>query len=370
MIKTTAVCYLCSESSVDRELIMDFSFIIPAYNATATIDAAVNSLLALQNGTSFSYEILIVENGSTDDTTAVIGRLAEQHPEIRLFHSEKGVSPARNLGICRAQGDWIVFIDADDCCEPGILETLPILSSYTPDLFVASYRKDNDVILHQYSEMNMPISGDSLYAAEAWLLASPTKRMPVWAKIYRTSFLKENALYFDNSLRYSEDSEFLIRVFNRCTKLIISDLVIYQYRSGTSSVMRSIVPDRIEAYLAALEKAETDVTASAPIVQDAFLDYVAAHISLVGVHDIFNCDIRNPWTQKCEQMNIFLSQPVIRNTLKNMTLRRGLRLQNLPSYCFTHHLINTGGWICYLRSLQNRRRWQRASARIENMPRE
>ena len=349
---------------------MDFSFIIPAYNAAATIDTPVNSILALRNEASLSFEILIVENGSTDDTTAVLNRLAEQHPEIRPLHSEKGVSPARNLGIDHAQGDWIVFIDADDCCEPGILETLPILSSYVPDLFVASYRKDTDVILHHYSEMNMPICGDSLYAAEAWMLASPTKRMPVWAKIYRASFLKANVLYFDNSLRYSEDSEFLIRVFNRCTKLIISDFVIYQYRSGTPSVMRSIVPDRIEAYLAALEKAKADVTASVPVVQDAFLDYVAAHISLVGVHDIFNCDIKNPWTQKCEQIRIFLSQPVIRDTLRNMTFRRGLRLQNLPSYCFTHHLINTGGWICYLRSLQNRRRWQNASDRAEGKPHE
>lgn len=341
---------------------MDFSFIIPAYNAADTIETAVNSILALQAEALLSFEILIVENGSTDDTVSVISRLASQHDEIRIFHSEKGVSRARNTGIKEAQGNWVVFIDADDRCEPGILDALPILSAYIPDLFVASFRKDNGILLHRYSKMNTPISGDALPAVETWMLARPTRRMIAWAKIYRTAFLKNHDLFFDNALRYSEDSEFLIRVFHCCRKLIISDLVIYRHCGGTSSVMRSIVSDRIEAYLAALEKAEADITVSDPALQDAFPDYIAAHVSLVGVHDIFNCEIKNPWTQKCEQMRVFLSQPIIRNALKNMTLRKGLRLQNLPSYCFTHHLINTGGWICYLRSLQNHRRWQKATS--------
>ncbi len=345
-----------------QEYIMDFSFIIPAYNAAGTIEAAVDSILSLRNGSSPSMEILIVENGSTDDTAAVLDRLQSQHDEIRLFHSEKGVSPARNLGIRQARGDWLVFVDADDRCEPGISDALPILSSCTPDLFVASYRKDGDVILHSYSQMNAPISRDSLPAAEAWMMAAPTRRMTVWAKIYRRSFLQEHALYFDHSLCYSEDSEFLIRVFSRCTKLMISDLVIYQYRSGASSVMRSIVPGRIEAYLTALEKAEASAAASPPLVRDAFPDYVSAHISLVGVHDIFNCEIKTPWKQKCEQMQKFLSRPVIRNTLRKMPLRKALHLQNLPAFCFANRLISAGGFICFARSMQNRRRWQKAAA--------
>ena len=89
------------------------SYIIPAYNAADTLERAVESITHTCN--MEKYEILIVENGSTDYTNSVALKLIQKYGEnIKLIHSEKGVSRARNEGLKNARGEWIVFVDADD----------------------------------------------------------------------------------------------------------------------------------------------------------------------------------------------------------------------------------------------------------------
>ena len=86
------------------------SIIIPAYNAEKFLEQAVNSV---KQQAYKNWEILIIENGSSDKTTNLSEKLV-QKDKIALFHSEKGVSQARNMGIKKASGEWILFLDADD----------------------------------------------------------------------------------------------------------------------------------------------------------------------------------------------------------------------------------------------------------------
>ena len=89
------------------------SYIIPAYNAADTLERAVESITHTCN--MEKCEILIVENGSTDYTNSVALKLIQKYGEnVKLIHSEKGVSRARNEGLKNARGEWIVFVDADD----------------------------------------------------------------------------------------------------------------------------------------------------------------------------------------------------------------------------------------------------------------
>ena len=89
------------------------SVVIPAYNAETSITGTVQSIYR-EFQMAIPYEIIVVENGSTDQTTRVVEKLAAQMTCVKLYHSEKGVSNARNAGIANASGKWLMFVDADD----------------------------------------------------------------------------------------------------------------------------------------------------------------------------------------------------------------------------------------------------------------
>lgn len=106
------------------------SIIIPAHNAAATLAGTVASV---QAQTHPRWEIVIVENGSTDDTLRVAGDLAAQDPRIRVARSDgRGVSHARNCGLDLAQHDWVLFLDADDWILPRHLAALTSILAARP----------------------------------------------------------------------------------------------------------------------------------------------------------------------------------------------------------------------------------------------
>ena len=92
------------------------SIIVPAYNAENTIKQSINNLLD-----NDCFEIIIIENGSTDKTTDVVEEVVDKHSNVKLLHSTPGVSNARNCGIELASGDYIAFLDADDYYEVNTL---------------------------------------------------------------------------------------------------------------------------------------------------------------------------------------------------------------------------------------------------------
>ena len=328
------------------------SFIIPAHNCAATIENTVKSIETVQ----IDSEIIIVENGSSDDTSDVVYSLADQYKNIRLFTSDKGVSKARNKGIDVSMGDWIVFIDADDESLRGIETMREHLSMQCLDLIIGSYKKDNDIIRHDYSTMNTGVENtDEL---KSWLISRPTLRMQAWAKIYRTSFLKENKLRFNEDLSYSEDSEFVIRAIVKAQKVMITDVPFYHYHSGTISAMRGFVEGRIEKYITALEAAESDVEGESSVIKHAFIDYVIAHINIMGVHDVFGCEVKETWRNRCRKMRNLMQESVIERTLNGKSISKNL--QSLPVLLCRYHLTALSGVIYYTRSLQNRKRYIKA----------
>lgn len=98
---------------------MLISVIIPAYNEQANLESCVVSVLA---GLGSDSEILIVDDGSTDNTVAVARRLEKQYPKVHLLqhpnNTNRGVAATRNLGLHHASGEYVAFIDADDVCQP------------------------------------------------------------------------------------------------------------------------------------------------------------------------------------------------------------------------------------------------------------
>ena len=98
------------------------SVIIPVYNREKYIEECIRSV---RNSTYRNYEIVIIEDGSTDNTAAICRALAEKEPAIRILEGvHAGVSAARNMGLEAARGDYVFFLDSDDIIHPQLLETL------------------------------------------------------------------------------------------------------------------------------------------------------------------------------------------------------------------------------------------------------
>ena len=96
------------------------SVIVPAYNIAPYVERCVNSIL---NQTYKNVEVMLIDDGSTDDTPAIADRLAEQDNRVRVFHIEnKGVSNARNTALNNLTGEYISIIDGDDWVEPTLFE--------------------------------------------------------------------------------------------------------------------------------------------------------------------------------------------------------------------------------------------------------
>ena len=114
---------------------MIFSVVIPCYNCVKTLEATVNSVRAC--GLT-DYEILLIDDGSSDGTAKLCDTLCVRYPELRCVHQENaGVSAARNRGIDEAQGEYLWFVDADDTVDAGALShAADITAKQRPDVLL------------------------------------------------------------------------------------------------------------------------------------------------------------------------------------------------------------------------------------------
>lgn len=337
------------------------SFIIPAHNAERTLCRAVGSITERCPGA----EIIIVENGSTDGTSALARQLKMRYSGVVLLHSEPGVSAARNRGLDAAAREWIAFVDADDLwlAEEGEVDALlgPLQGV---DFIACGYQKDSGFVIHDFAPLETPLSGAALTAANAWMLSRPTLRMTAWAKLFRREFLRENGLRFNESLRLSEDSAFLCRCLMQSASYAISATPVYRHCSDVPSVTRCADSAKTRAYLDALRFLDDELQkfATAPLTQKAVRDYRIAQLNLMAVHDIFNCAAPAPWRRRKERMRQVLGSALLSGAVQSVTMADAAVPMLLPAWLFKHDLLSAGGLLCYLRSVQNLRRYRAAAA--------
>ena len=212
---------------------MNYSFIIPVYNCKNYLPACIESLRAagLED-----FEILLVDDGSTDGSGAVCDELAGKYPQVRAIHQPNGgVSAARNRGIREAKGGYILFVDADDRLLPFDGQTLEYLGNDRVDMLMFGMKfqychKGAQVREEILSYPCGGVFGRTALAENFSGLFYANYFAPVWNKFIKRSILTEHQICFDERLINYEDLAFSLQVLAKCSKIATVPQAYYCYR--------------------------------------------------------------------------------------------------------------------------------------------
>lgn len=198
---------------------MKYSIIVPLYNAESTIKACIESVL---NQTYKDFELIIVDDGSTDNGGKLCDEYAKNFDNVKVFHIDNGgAGNARNIGISLSNGEYLLFLDSDDEWENSLLESV---KEYTSDVITFGYRINygqkilTKKIIDKSEEFNV------LNAVK--ILENQGAFNVVWNKAYKREILKTISFPQENSC---EDLIYNCRVFKNVKSVTVLSNVLYVY---------------------------------------------------------------------------------------------------------------------------------------------
>lgn len=218
------------------------SVIIPAYNTAKYLPRCLDSVLTQ---THQNLEIILIDDGSTDQSGQIANAYAKKDKRIKVIHqTNQGQSAARNVGLKLATGDYISFIDSDDEIKPTFIEKL--LEAYDKHTAVTvcgiHYKH-----LHTNSSENVYTSplrarraNESAKAYLLFLLATDGRMYSSVNKLYQANIVKK--LQFDESLNFAEDTKFVLDYLEQTSgkiNFVLEPLYIYNFGTDTST-MRTV----------------------------------------------------------------------------------------------------------------------------------
>ena len=209
------------------------SIVVPCYQNGRTLARTVQSIVGQ---TMPDWELIAVDDGSADDTLAVLQSLAREEPRMRVLHQANGgVSAARNAGMAAARGTWLMFVDADDWLLPDALAHLLSLADDRLDIVCGAYEM-------RYAgqggrmEKHACASGDLQTVLES-LIRGDSALNSMCARLYRTDMLRQAQISAPPGVKVGEDVLFNLDAFAQARAWRMSELTIYIYEFGGDSAM-------------------------------------------------------------------------------------------------------------------------------------
>lgn len=184
------------------------SVIIPVYNAEKTLVRCIDSVLSQDYD---NFELLLIDDGSTDSSLAICNNYAQSYNKVRVFSkSNGGVSSARNLGIDNANGEWITFIDSDDFVESGYFDGI---DSVAEDVVFHSYKKISNEICVQQLNVQSAFSKLSFMEVVRKYYSDIIFRGPCM-KFFKLSLIDN--IRFPECMKVGEDTYFVFSYLAKC----------------------------------------------------------------------------------------------------------------------------------------------------------
>lgn len=235
------------------------SVIMPVYNSAEYLHLAVESV---KKQTFEDWELLLIDDGSSDESGTLCDQYALQDERIRVFHQEnKGITVTRNRGMKESAGEYITFIDNDDEYMPDILErTYALAQKYDADIVKFGYRVEEDYangikeIRDNCSEKLMVLRDDNL-ADEYQAVRNSGYFNMIWNGIYRRELFDDKTLWFDESIIMGyEDWIFNNNIFLVPRVQVVLNYIGYiHYQRYSHSTSKKFHPNQIQADVKAAE---------------------------------------------------------------------------------------------------------------------
>lgn len=251
------------------------SVIIPVYNVEKYLDECIQSV---RNQTYTNLEIIIINDGSTDNSLKIAERHALLDPRVHLLSQPNlGLSDARNVGIGCVSGQWLVFIDGDDMLFPNsILLLYSAAQKYKTDIAIGEFTRRNKIIRKNNSR-------DTLF--------TPTKAIfrtlyqnglypSVCGKLFRRDLFK--GLKFRSGIYY-EDLDVFYLIYCKSKRIIHSSSIIYYYRQTPNSILNWFSPKRLDVLEVTRRIEEWAQDKSADLVRASRDRRLSANFNILGL---------------------------------------------------------------------------------------
>lgn len=216
------------------------SIIVPVYNIPENI--LRKCLESTIHQTMKEIEIILVDDGSTNNSGMICDEYSSQDNRIRVIHKENGgLSAARNTGFENANGDWITFLDSDDWIDEHTCEDtykLGVESNADVVIFgtIQEFEHYKNPFKYHYSNGTV-FEGEKCKELQCEILNFTGNIATAWAKLFRRNFLVDNGLEHNAELRQgSEGIEFNIRVFEKVKRAYFTDQIYYHYIYNPNSI--------------------------------------------------------------------------------------------------------------------------------------
>lgn len=218
---------------------MKFSVIMPIYNGESVIEHSINSIL---RQTYKDFELILINDASTDKTQIICNKYAQNYKNIKIINkvSNEGVSKARNDGIQIAQGEYICFIDADDCVKEYWLEKY--VSPKNPDLLCEGFLiYDNENIIERNYNKGQ-LFDETKKSVGILAILDNSALNPPWSKCYKASIIKKYNLLFWEGCNLFEDLIFSLSFLGKSKTIQLINYSGYEYHRENSTLTKRFIP--------------------------------------------------------------------------------------------------------------------------------
>ena len=251
------------------------SIIVPVYNVEKYLKECVTSLL---HQTLKQYEIILVDDGSTDSSGRICDRYASKDSHIRVVHKENGgLSSARNAGLDVAKGRYIGFVDSDDYILPDMYEKLIAELEFThAEIAICSY-----FAFTEFKEIKKYVYPKKKYKKYAYTTAETLKNFflrniseSVWDKVYAAELWKDRR-FVEGEI--NEDTNVVYELLKTSSKTVFLDLKMYGYRQRKGSITKSGYSSKFKVVEKHLEELERSVAREYPELMMYAKQFLSIH---------------------------------------------------------------------------------------------
>ncbi|MGF3182951.1 glycosyltransferase family 2 protein [Facklamia sp. P12934] len=270
------------------------SIIIPVFNSEKFISKCLDSVLSQ---THHNIEIIIINDGSTDNSLGIIKKFESKDTRIRLYSTENlGVSNARNIGIKKSKGEFVTFVDSDDTVEDNLIEILVNEAlKFDVDLVGCSIRRlcdkkfipmDFDLDFGMYSsERYYNYISKNLFGNKFLKNYLP---LNIVGKLFSKEKIDKYNICFDSQLRYGEDLLFTQQyLLNSNSFLFLKNLHLYNYHYNEGSATNEYRPDRWQQYILGYKKRKEIINKFSNEFYLEQLNYTLVNNSIIALTNIF-----------------------------------------------------------------------------------